>query len=84
LVRNAFLFVNHFHQSHLNQIHNWNELNHQHFHGHHFNQSWFHGMLNSSMVQHLVMWDCLQSRLNLGMGYLWLNMIFRLILFIIN
>jgi hypothetical protein len=33
-----FHLVNHFHQSHLNQIHTWHELNHMHFHIHHFNQ----------------------------------------------
>jgi hypothetical protein len=41
----VFHFVDHFHQSHLNQIHTWHELNLMHFHLHHFNQFWFQGML---------------------------------------
>jgi hypothetical protein len=32
-------------RSHLNQIHTWHELNHLHFHLHHFNQFWFQAML---------------------------------------
>jgi hypothetical protein len=41
----VFQIVSHFHQSHLNQIRTWHELNRLHFHLHHLNQSWFQGML---------------------------------------
>jgi hypothetical protein len=37
LDQNVFHFVNHFHQSHLNQIHIWHELNRKHSIIHRFN-----------------------------------------------
>jgi hypothetical protein len=43
-IRIVFYLVNHFHQSHLNQIHVWQELNQRHFRAHHFNQIWFQVM----------------------------------------
>jgi hypothetical protein len=56
LDQNVFYFVNHFHQSHLNQIHDWHKLDHLHFIKHHFNQSWFQTMLKflDQAVLHLV------------------------------
>jgi hypothetical protein len=56
LDRTVFRVVNHFHQSHLNHIHTWHELNQKHFHVHHFNQSWFQGMLKLSMILYLTMY----------------------------
>jgi hypothetical protein len=48
--------VNHSHQSHLNQIPIWHELNQIHFHGHHLNDLWFRETFDSSMVLHLSIW----------------------------
>jgi hypothetical protein len=45
LDQNVFQIVNHFHQSHLNSIHDWHKLNQEHFHIHHFNQFRFRTML---------------------------------------
>jgi hypothetical protein len=46
LVQNVFQIVNHFYQSHLNRIHNWDELIHLHFMNHRLNQFWFQTVLN--------------------------------------
>jgi hypothetical protein len=37
--------VHSLHSFHLNQIQDWNELDHLHFHIPHFNQLWFHEVL---------------------------------------
>jgi hypothetical protein len=53
LDQNVFSVVYYFHQSHLNQIHIWRDLNRKHFMDYHFNQLEFREMFNSSMVLHL-------------------------------
>jgi hypothetical protein len=43
----VFRIVNHFHRSHLNQIHAWRELNRTHSHSHHSSQWWHQEIFNS-------------------------------------
>ena len=83
-IKNVSHIVNHFHQSNLNQIHIWHELNLKYFMDHHLNQSWFRKMLNSSMVQRLSVWPCHQSQLNQETISLLLWKVFCLMLFITN
>jgi hypothetical protein len=55
LVDHVFYLVENFHQSHLNQIHDWQELNRLHFHFHHFDQLWFYRMLHSWIGMFFIM-----------------------------